>query len=97
MLSGPALDVICENISDGMEECKKRLFFTTGSMDIAYLKTWSVNGIMESVGLLSAWTRILEAVTTGPHSNDNVLKCPRLVSFSITSYEDEGISLLTGT
>ena len=83
MLGGPALDVVCENISEEMEECKKQLILTTGDVSITYLKTWSVNGVMESIGLPGTWTRVLEAATTGLRSSNNVSKCPRLVCLSL--------------
>ena len=76
MGQGHALDLVCCEISKGMEASKQEFLMSSKKISVEYLQSWSVN----EAGVPRAWTRVLEAATTGPQSADNTKKSPFLGS-----------------
>ena len=86
MRDGRALDIVCEELETSMEIPKQQLLMRSKDISIAYLTSWSINDAIEHVDVPISWTRILEAVTRSPQSDDNTKKSPTLVRFSFFSF-----------
>ncbi|KAJ7597962.1 hypothetical protein C8J56DRAFT_852255 [Mycena floridula] len=58
-----ALDLVCKEISRGMESSKQKLLMSSSQVNLAYLSSWSVNESIQHATLPVYWLRILDSAT----------------------------------
>lgn len=76
MHQGHALDLVCKEVSDGMEASKQGFLMLLKEVSLGYLKSWSVKEAVTEAELPNMWIRVLEAATQSAANT----KLPTLVS-----------------